>query len=289
MGKIFDMVFPMIANHRDNSSVRKNIHPTDDTGKEIAPEGILSYIENSDKLDLKILKEQYDETFRTKEKIEDKAKTNIIGVSISITLIMGASGMLSVLNNKYPFPILSWVAFALIVVSIVYMLTAGILVIRLLTDENEVYVVSLNSLALDGETLRNDYDKCISQNRNKNIIRNNYLFTSYECIRNSLVCLFIILVLTTAPLSFQHEEENDSLLYSSQPYSFMYSSSAVAYIKKNNVQGIVENTIFKVIGKVEASDTAQTFGIVEESNKLFVKFNVIGNSVEILIIEPYID
>lgn len=69
----------------------------------------------------------------------------------------------------------------------------------------------------------------------------------------------------------------------------MYSSSAVDYIKKNNVQGIVENTIFKVIGKVEASDTAQTFGIVEESNKLFVKFNVIGNSVEILIIEPYID
>ena len=76
MGKIFDMVFPMIANHRDNSNVRKKIHPTDDTGKEIAPEGILSYIENSDKLDLKILKEQYDETFRTKEKIEDKQVNN---------------------------------------------------------------------------------------------------------------------------------------------------------------------------------------------------------------------
>ena len=46
-----------------------------------------------------MLKEQYDETFNTKEKIEDKAKTNIIGISISITLIMGASGVLSILNS----------------------------------------------------------------------------------------------------------------------------------------------------------------------------------------------
>lgn len=27
MGKIFDMVFPMIANHRDNSNVRKKYTP----------------------------------------------------------------------------------------------------------------------------------------------------------------------------------------------------------------------------------------------------------------------
>ena len=289
MGKIFDALFPMIANYRANSIVRKKIHPKDDDGNDIEPEGILSYVENSDRLDLKILKEQYDETFKAKEKIEDKAKTNIIGVSISITLIMGASGMLSELNNKYPFPVFSWATFALIVVSIAYMLIAGILVIRLLTNENEVYVVSLNSIASSGETLRNDYDKRISQNRNKNIIRNNYLFTSYECIRNSLVCLFAILVLTITPISFQNEQGNDHLLCSSQPYSFMYSSVAVDYIQENNVQDIVEDTIFKVIKDVELDDAAQTFGIVEERNNLFVKFNVTDNSIEILLIEPYID
>lgn len=173
MGKIFDAIFPMIANYRDNLKVRKKIHPTDDEGNKIEPEGILAHIENSNELDLKVLEDQYGETLRIKEKIEDKAKTNIIGISISITLIMGASGILSVVNDKYQLPILSWITFALMVVSIAYMLTAGILVIRLLTNENEVYVVNLNSLILGEEILRDDYDKCISQNRNKNTIRNN--------------------------------------------------------------------------------------------------------------------
>lgn len=289
MGKIFDVTFPMIANYRDNSIVRKKIHPKDENGNTVEPDGILHYVENSDKLDLKTLKEQYDETFRVKEKIEDKAKTNIIGVSISITLIMGASGMLSELNNKYPLPIFLWATFALIVVSIAYMLIAGILVIRLLTNENEVYVVSLNSIASSGETLRNDYDKRISQNRNKNIIRNNYLFTSYECIRNSLICLFVIMVLTITPISFQNEQGSDCLLCSSEPYSFLYSSVAVDYIQKSNVQGVVESTVYKAIKDVEADGSVQTFGIVEESSNLFIKFNVSGDSIEILLIEPYID
>lgn len=289
MGKIFDAIFPMIANYRDNLKVRKKIHPTDDEGNKIEPEGILADIENSNELDLKVLEDQYGETLRIKEKIEDKAKTNIIGISISITLIMGASGILSVVNDKYQLPILSWITFALMVVSIAYMLTAGILVIRLLTNENEVYVVNLNSLILGEEILRDDYDKCISQNRNKNTIRNNYLFTSYECIRNSLICLFAILLLTAAPLSFQSEEKNDNLLKFSQVYSFMYSSDAVDYIKKSNVQNDVENSILNVIGKSETNDMPQTFGIVAEHSKLFIKCNVIGKTVEIILIEPYTD
>lgn len=250
MGKIFDAIFPMIANYRDNLKVRKKIHPTDDEGNKIEPEGILAHIENSNELDLKVLEDQYGETLRIKEKIEDKAKTNIIGISISITLIMGASGILSVVNDKYQLPILSWITFALMVVSIAYMLTAGILVIRLLTNENEVYVVNLNSLILGEEILRDDYDKCISQNRNKNTIRNNYLFTSYECIRNSLICLFAILLLTAAPLSFQSEEKNDNLLKFSQVYSFMYSSDAVDYIKRAMCRMMLKTLFLTLLERV---------------------------------------
>lgn len=188
MNKVIDLVFPMISNYQVNADLRKKIHHKDENGQDIEPESILSYIENSDLINLDILKGWYDETFKAKEKIEDKAKTNIIGISISITLIMGASGILSVLNNKYPSPAVSWVAFVLIVVSIIYMLTAGILIIRLLTNENEIYMVTLSELASGGEILRDQYGKRISQNQNKNVIRNNYLFTSYECIRN-FTCL----------------------------------------------------------------------------------------------------
>lgn len=71
--------------------------------------------------------------------------------------------------------------------------------------------------------------------------------------------------------------------------SFMYSSDAVDYIKKSNVQNDVENSILNVIGKSETNDMPQTFGIVAEHSKLFIKCNVIGKTVEIILIEPYTD
>lgn len=288
MNKVIDLVFPMISNCQANANLRKKIHPKDENGQNIEPESILSYIENSDLINLDILKGRYDETFKAKEKIEDKAKTNIIGISISITLIMGASGILSVLNNKYLSPAVSWVAFVLIVVSIIYMLTAGILIIRLLTNENEIYMVTLSELASGGEILRDQYGKRISQNQNKNVIRNNYLFTSYECIRNSLVCLFVILILTTIPINLKSEDISDNALYQSETYSILYTSSAVDYIQKHDAQSIVERSIFEAVERIEKNNNAQALGIIDEKNHLFIKFRVIDDSIEILLIEPYI-
>lgn len=288
MNKVIDLVFPMISNYQVNADLRKKIHPKDENGQDIEPESILSYIENSDLINLDILKGWYDETFKAKEKIEDKAKTNIIGISISITLIMGASGILSVLNNKYLSPAVSWVAFVLIVVSIIYMLTAGILIIRLLTNENEIYMVTLSELASGGEILRDQYGKRISQNQNKNVIRNNYLFTSYECIRNSLVCLFVILILTTIPINLKSEDISDNALYQSETYSILYTSSAVDYIQKHDAQSIVERSIFEAVERIEKNNNAQALGIIDEKNHLFIKFRVIDDSIEILLIEPYI-
>lgn len=114
MGKFLDAVFPLVPLYRANKVVRQKIHPKNENGKDIEPSGILSFIENADNLSSEIIKEQYNETFKVKEKLEDKAKTNIIGVTISITLIMGASGVLSTLNKKYPSPIFSWILFFLI-------------------------------------------------------------------------------------------------------------------------------------------------------------------------------
>lgn len=85
---LLDAIFPVIPNCRANKIVRQRIHPKNENGEDIEPSGILSFIENADNLSLEIIKEQYNETFKVKEKLEDKAKTNIIGVTISITLII---------------------------------------------------------------------------------------------------------------------------------------------------------------------------------------------------------
>ena len=168
------------------------------------------------------------------------------------------------------------------------MLTAGILIIRLLTNENEIYMVTLSELALGGKILRDQYGKRISQNQNKNVIRNNYLFTSYECIRNSLVCLFVILILTTIPINLKSEDISDNALYQSETYSILYTSSVVDYIQKHDAQSIVERSIFEAVERIEKNNNAQALGIIDEKNHLFIKFRVIDDSIEILLIEPYI-
>ena len=93
----------MIANHKTNKILCSKLYPKNEAGEDIEPVGVLYYVDNADKLSLESLKEQYADTFEIKDKLEDKAKTNIIGITISITLIMGASGILSALAKLISF------------------------------------------------------------------------------------------------------------------------------------------------------------------------------------------
>lgn len=221
MSKIIDIVFPMYANHKDNKVLRKKIS---DAGDDL--DNLLSHIENADAINTDVLKKQYDDTFYMKEKIEDKAKTNVIGVTIAITLIMGASGILNTISEKFPMSFFSWLSFVLLVVAVIYFLMAGIIAVKVLVDENIVYTVALSSFASNETTLRSDYYKCITQNRMQNLIRNNSVYTSYECIRNALVCLFVILLLATIPIEFQQSNTNKNSVH--EQYSFTLSSETVS-------------------------------------------------------------
>ena len=281
---IIDLLFPMAANWEDNKKLRAKIKAQNDDCSSNPIESILSTVKKPDDLATDVFENLYNDTLKAKDKIEEKAKTNIIGVSISITLIMGASGMLSALNEKFQISWFAWVAFILMLAAVIYMLFAGILVIRLLTNENEVYTLDLNSFLPGSNSLmRKEYDRCIILNRYKNIIRNNYLFTSYECIRNSFVCLFAILVMTTIPLPTP--KGNQNIVYVSDHYSFRYSSSSVEYLKQNDVQKIVESYITSVVEN-KKSNAEQTFGVVEEDCNLFIKFDVTGSTINVLLLEP---
>ncbi len=99
------------------------------------------------------------------------------------------------------------------------------------------------------------------------------------------MCLFIILILVALPFS---KKADETLTYSAQSYSFMYSSSAVDYIKENEVRVAVENSIIDTIENIEANNHSRAFGIVDDKNNLFIKFNINGKSVEVLLIDPYI-
>lgn len=288
MEKIWDTLFPMIANKKANKILSRQINPQNQLGEEEKPAGILVNIDNSDHICSEVLKEQYENTIKTKEKLEDKAKANIIGITIAISLILGASEIISSVRENTRNVAIPWLVFVLLLVSVIYMVYAGLLAVHMLTDENVVWVVSLDSIASGEEKLRDDYDSCIAQNQRKNIIRNNYVFTSYACIRNSLICLLIILLFITIPVDLSSKDHSNRIKeHLTQPYAFSFTSQAVDYITQNDIRSVVENAIVNALEESGKDECNGIFGAVDTSNKLFIKYEVSGNSIRVLILEPY--
>ncbi len=283
MSKVIDAVLPMCANHRDNKVLR---HKLSDDGNVNGHESLLRYIENADEINTDVLKQQYDDTFHTKDKLEDKAKTNVIGITIAITLIMGASGISNTISEKLQSTVFQWLTFILLAVAVVYLLIAGIIAIKVLASENMVFSVTLSSFASNEAVLRSDYDKCIVQNRTQNLIRNNSVYSSYECIRNALICLFAILLLSTIPLEFQKSDLEISSVQGQ--YSISFTSETIPYLRCHDVQASVEDAVLNAVKNDGVLRNAyDAIGIIDGKNNLFIKFKLSKTTITILIIEPY--
>lgn len=191
MNKIVGIIFPFYESQKANAIIGRQMH---------SRTGVMECIEAPSNIKTETLEDLYQYTFKVKEKHEDKAKANMIGTTILIFGVVGAANLLSSISAKLEDPIIALCAAVLLVLSAAYMIMSCCLAIHMLTNENETYRVRLSSIAKDEETLRDDYDKCITQNQKKNIIRNNYISASYACMRNSLICLFLFFAVCTKEL-----------------------------------------------------------------------------------------
>lgn len=284
MNRIIEIVFPMYANRVGNSKVQNRINsfidkqqnsPNNDLAESVAAE---------------VFKEQYLDTFKIKAKLEDKAKTNVIGVTIAITLIMGASGVVNTIYDKFSIPLIKWITFGLLSVAVIYMIAAGLLAIKVLIAENKMFFVNLQTFAAGDQALNVEYYDCTYLNNNHNTMRNNSVFTSYECIRNSLVCLFLILMLVSIPIkSPTNTDTQGHTLFngSNGQYEFLYSEAAVDSIKSNDIQDVVQETIISNLNINKSKTTLNTkIGIADYSNKIFIQYSYTNSKVNVLLIEP---
>lgn len=275
---ILKFIFPMIYNHKDNKSLRDKL-------KNNKIDSLFNNIEEPEKVSIETLKDEYLDTLKMKDKLEDKAKTNVVGITIAITLIMGASSIITSIDQKFNNIIIQWVVFILFSVAVLYMLCAGIIAIKILVNENVIYKIDINSVT-DETIMRNEYDNCIVNNRAKNLIRNNSIYTSYECIRNAFVCLFLVLTLSIIPYTVNKHQidnvENHGLYY------YTFSENAIEYLRNNDVKQYIKGTVEDEIRNNTVQEN-QAIGIVDKTRHLFIKFKVNGELINILLLEPYQD
>ena len=271
---IFNCVFPFFDNYKINKKVKK-----DNTN-------IFSYIENSEKISLEKIEEQYNDSLYDKSKLEDKAKTSVVGITITITLILSVSNVLNGIVDKYNSKPITWIAFFLALLSVVYMVSAGILAIKVLVNENIAYKINIKNLSND-KKLRKDYECCISKNRNQNVVRNNNIYTSYECIRNSIVCLLIIFIMLSLPIS--NETKNINNYFSNN--SFMYTESAIEYFENNDIQVCNIEDLVNTYVSNHSKDIVKNkfYGIYDDERNTFIKFKIVNDSINIVLIEPVED
>ena len=91
MNRIIEDLFPMFCNRKTNKILKERINNYNNQNAD----GISKDIKNLSKDEYKKI---FAETINAKNTFEDKAKTNIIGVTITISLITGSIGLFDRIN-----------------------------------------------------------------------------------------------------------------------------------------------------------------------------------------------
>ena len=144
--------------------------------------------------DLDVIKKLYNDTIDRKGKLEDKAKALVVSITLAIPFSLKGIDLLKVITNEW----LLYFAALLFMLIIGYMILAGLLVIKTFTVQITIYTVNETQ-----ENIFLQYRKAIILNRLSNIIRSNYISTSYECLRNSLILVVVFtLILVLCKIEF---------------------------------------------------------------------------------------
>lgn len=269
MLSIFNKIFPFVENESYNKKVTNNI------GRLLKNEEKLVHMEGYSQLNMDTLKDFYNDSFDIKNKPEDKAKLNIAGLTISISLILGLSTLIGKINERID---ALWIRFTVVAVStiaLLYMILAGILSIAVLIKHNEVYKMQPHDFTGDEEIQKKAYALNTELNVNKNIIRNNYIYTSYECIRNSFICLVIIFIVSMLPINaFNYNSNSLDIATINKTDRLIFSEDSIKSIAMNKVdatKGKVQDVVERSKNYINEQQYGEEININDEKQKMFVR------------------
>lgn len=265
---IIEQIFPSISISKANKLLKKKINSEKSQSN-------ISDKENFDVIPIESFRQKYTETFNIKNKFEDKAKTNVVGITIAITIIMGASGLIDSLIRKYTSVPLHWISFILLSISIIYLLVSGIDAIRVLFNENTMSIVDLPDLSADDIGTKEKYDDYTNRNINRNIVRNNIVYSSYICIRNALICMMVLFILVSIPFSDIREKVGTGMVTNNS--SISYSSDII--IPERISRSTINNSITIDKSTREDIKDGETYTFVNMDEKYLVEYKCVGTNI----------
>jgi len=193
-------IFPFLGNNDSNKKIMCKIDDIFDKDLEQIDLKRMNCAGDLSKISVEIVKSTYDETLERKKTIEDKAKVNVLGVTIFSSLITALSTSIIKLYSFAENDIMKYILFFFGVLAIFYMLYGGILSLEVLMSKSKIYLLNEEDQILKRNFKKRAYARSIDLNGYSNLIRNNYITSSYQCIRNGLYILLIIFSLALLPV-----------------------------------------------------------------------------------------
>lgn len=268
LNMIIGQIFPSLSCKKANKSLKQKIESSD-------VQSNISFMDNVDQITIDSFRKKYYDTFETKNKFEDKAKTNVIGITIAITLIMGSSSMITSIINKYSSVFIHWISYFIMIVAVIYLLAAGIQAIKVLFTENTMSVDDVVDLSVDSKKTKKKYDDCTNRNNKRNIIRNNIVFSSYICIRNALICMVVLLIIVANPVTYK--EDNDYIHTEVNNSNISYNS-AVVFSENYNICQFNEIVIQDKKSR-ELIEDGNLYSFVNMTEKVFIQYRCFNSNI----------
>lgn len=212
ISEIYELLFPLRKLIKAEKLINAKIDKLEKGEK------LFSYMAGYEALAISEAEVFLTKTFETRKTLEDKAKVNVLGVTISVSFIIGLS---QVFHNNFPINLLLRCAAVIFAsYSLISIILSTILSLMILVSFNKVYDLYPidKSLASNSEML-DAIAVCAELNMNYNMKRNNYLYSSYGLITNFLISLSILFLLVVLPNNdstnntLQNIQESQSELY----------------------------------------------------------------------------
>lgn len=200
-------LFPIIQNRAVEKIINKKIDKIASCDSEDIFSCELEYIQFDDNTKIYNVKDAYDNSINRIIRFEDKAKSNLVAISISVTVMLGLIEPINKIYEKYNNIGVKGIGTILCFAIVFFMINAGILSLKVLMEKNIVYKVSISELNDDDDCMKKIYGQNAELNEMKNTVRNNYINTSFRCIRNALILLSVIFMMGIIPIGNDNKIE----------------------------------------------------------------------------------
>ncbi len=192
--RLFDILFPILRFISANRKINKRIAAIDNKQYE----NNFLYIGDYQKYSYEEILPFYQKTIEIKKTLEDKAKISAVGITISTSIIVGLSGLLLNLNiDVKQLNAINILLIILCVIVIVHINISGILALFVIGNKNKIYQLFPEDSKLSKKKQANCLSIFTEQNTNLNIIRQNYVYSSFLHLIYSVLMLSLIFVLAT--------------------------------------------------------------------------------------------